>query len=233
VHLPDHVRRFGPAILYATEAFESYNHVIRLRSIHSTRQAPSTEIAQSFSHLHAIRHLASGGAFFHHDNPRVPCFAGSRVVGLLKDKHVAHLMGMGSIWEDESQRRLFRPAPGHVLVAEPALDGGEPSGLQLCKSLTLLNGDAAKAGSFIVFKHAGQLRPGQVMEILAHPEQLCAHAVRVQPYTVGPLELPYRFHAAVKDNAALPLLIPFEVGLIFECAEDAQPDRTLHRTPWA
>jgi hypothetical protein len=28
VHLPAHIRRFGPAILFATEAFESFNAVI-------------------------------------------------------------------------------------------------------------------------------------------------------------------------------------------------------------
>ncbi|KAI6144442.1 hypothetical protein BKA82DRAFT_78165, partial [Pisolithus tinctorius] len=40
-HLPDHICRFGPAILFATEGFESYNAVIRDHSIHSNRQAPS------------------------------------------------------------------------------------------------------------------------------------------------------------------------------------------------
>ncbi|KAI0054859.1 hypothetical protein BV25DRAFT_1766987, partial [Artomyces pyxidatus] len=61
VHLPEHIRRFGPAILYATEAFESYNFVIRLRSINSNRHTPSIDIARAFNHLHAVRHLVSGG----------------------------------------------------------------------------------------------------------------------------------------------------------------------------
>ncbi|KAJ7884797.1 hypothetical protein B0H14DRAFT_2564195 [Mycena olivaceomarginata] len=61
VHLIEHIRRFGPLILYATESFESINLVIRLRSIHSTKHAPSVDIATAFSHLHAIRHLVSGG----------------------------------------------------------------------------------------------------------------------------------------------------------------------------
>ncbi|KAJ6616323.1 hypothetical protein B0H10DRAFT_1799769, partial [Mycena sp. CBHHK59/15] len=37
VHLVEHIRRFSPLILYATETFESYNLVICLRSIHSTK----------------------------------------------------------------------------------------------------------------------------------------------------------------------------------------------------
>ncbi|KAJ3715764.1 hypothetical protein C8R42DRAFT_704476 [Lentinula raphanica] len=40
VHLPAHIRRFGPAMLFATEVFESYNAIIRAKSIHSNRLAP-------------------------------------------------------------------------------------------------------------------------------------------------------------------------------------------------
>ncbi|KAJ3924741.1 MAG: hypothetical protein NXY57DRAFT_877711, partial [Lentinula lateritia] len=63
VHLPDHIRRFGPAILFATEVFESYNTVIRAKSIHSNRLAPSRDIAWAFSKQNRIRHMLSGGLF--------------------------------------------------------------------------------------------------------------------------------------------------------------------------
>ena len=63
LHLPDHVRRFGPAILFATEAFESFNAVIRDKSIHSNRLAPSRDIAQGFAAGERIRFLLSGGKF--------------------------------------------------------------------------------------------------------------------------------------------------------------------------
>ncbi|KAF8593050.1 hypothetical protein BDV93DRAFT_429225, partial [Ceratobasidium sp. AG-I] len=61
LHLPQHVCRIGPPSLFATETFESYNFVIHLRSIHSNQQAPSVNIGNSFSLLHAVRHLVSGG----------------------------------------------------------------------------------------------------------------------------------------------------------------------------
>ncbi|TFY59665.1 hypothetical protein EVJ58_g5640 [Rhodofomes roseus] len=57
LHLMLHIKRFGPALLCSTEGFESYNAVIRLRSIHSNRHAPSKDIAEAFSFLHAVRHL--------------------------------------------------------------------------------------------------------------------------------------------------------------------------------
>ena len=61
VHLPSHIRHFGPATLFATETFESYNAVIRAKSVHSNRQAPSCDIAIAFAHSNRIRHLLSGG----------------------------------------------------------------------------------------------------------------------------------------------------------------------------
>lgn len=76
LHLPAHIRRFGPAMLFATEAFESFNAVIRAKSVHSNRQAPSRDIAMAFAQGNRIRHLLSGGYFlsseFHaiwKDNP--------------------------------------------------------------------------------------------------------------------------------------------------------------------
>jgi hypothetical protein len=63
LHLPEHIRRFGPAILFATEAFESFNAIIRAKSVHSNRHAPSRDIALAFAQSNRIRHLLSGGLF--------------------------------------------------------------------------------------------------------------------------------------------------------------------------
>ena len=50
-------------MLFATEAFESFNAVIRAKSVHSNRQAPSRDIAMAFAEGNRIRHLLSGGYF--------------------------------------------------------------------------------------------------------------------------------------------------------------------------
>jgi len=63
LHLPTHIRRFGPAILFATEAFESFNAVIRAKSVHSNRHAPTRDIARAFAQGNRIRDLLSGGMF--------------------------------------------------------------------------------------------------------------------------------------------------------------------------
>ncbi|KAI0309567.1 hypothetical protein OF83DRAFT_1296195 [Amylostereum chailletii] len=63
LHLPDHVRRFGPAILFATEVFEAFNAVIRGWCIHSNRLAPSRDAAVAAAEQKRVRHLASGGYY--------------------------------------------------------------------------------------------------------------------------------------------------------------------------
>ncbi|KAJ7705289.1 hypothetical protein B0H17DRAFT_1156769 [Mycena rosella] len=67
--------------------FESFNLVIRLRSIHSTKHAPSLDIATAFSHLHAIRHLVNG-------NSIAPRQAGPEVLALLNDEEFLGSMSM-------------------------------------------------------------------------------------------------------------------------------------------
>ncbi|KAI0375816.1 hypothetical protein BV20DRAFT_18264 [Pilatotrama ljubarskyi] len=63
LHLPAHIRRFGPAMLFATEGFESFNAVIRSHSIHSNHRAPSRDIAAGMAQHNRVRHLLSGGWF--------------------------------------------------------------------------------------------------------------------------------------------------------------------------
>ena len=63
VHLPEHIRRFGPPMLFATEGFESFNAIIRAHSVHSNRHAPSRDIAKSMAQCNRTRHLLSGGYF--------------------------------------------------------------------------------------------------------------------------------------------------------------------------
>ncbi|KAH9885843.1 hypothetical protein C8Q73DRAFT_814547 [Cubamyces lactineus] len=60
-HLPDHVEHFGPPLLFSTERYESFNHIFRLCSIHSNRQAPSRDIARTFANQERCRHMVSGG----------------------------------------------------------------------------------------------------------------------------------------------------------------------------
>lgn len=58
-----HIQKYGPASNFATEAYESFNSVIREWCIHSNRQAPSLDTARHAAGWMHIRHLSSGGFF--------------------------------------------------------------------------------------------------------------------------------------------------------------------------
>ena len=64
VHLPAYIRRFGPAIIFSTERYESFNHVFRLTSIHSNRQAPSRDSCNTFAEQDIVKHIATGGFWY-------------------------------------------------------------------------------------------------------------------------------------------------------------------------
>ncbi|KAI9608726.1 hypothetical protein H4Q26_004913 [Puccinia striiformis f. sp. tritici PST-130] len=64
LHLPESIRLYGPASLFATEKFESYNGILRNASIHSNRQSPGQDIAITFSSYHSFRQIFSGSMFY-------------------------------------------------------------------------------------------------------------------------------------------------------------------------
>ncbi|KAJ7333486.1 hypothetical protein DFH08DRAFT_925944 [Mycena albidolilacea] len=63
-HIPDDIRRFGPAIRFATEIYEAFNGVFRLCSIYSNRLAPSRDISQKFASMDRV--LQSDPVFQRH-----------------------------------------------------------------------------------------------------------------------------------------------------------------------
>ncbi|KAG1857244.1 hypothetical protein C8R48DRAFT_577601, partial [Suillus tomentosus] len=61
LHLPAFIRCFGPVILFSTERFESFNHIFRLSSIYSNRQAPSCDTCHTFGGFDVVKHIVTGG----------------------------------------------------------------------------------------------------------------------------------------------------------------------------
>ena len=104
LHLPSHIRHFGPAINFATEGFESFNAVIWAKSIHSNHQAPSHDIAIAFAHTERIRYLTSSAPIFLKENNTdvySPVFGERRTVGqgpqtILRDHFIATCLGVNS-----------------------------------------------------------------------------------------------------------------------------------------
>lgn len=63
-HLGFYIQQFGPALLFATERYESFNSIFCLSSIHSNRMAPSRDMAQTFAQLDRVKHIVSGGYWY-------------------------------------------------------------------------------------------------------------------------------------------------------------------------
>ncbi|KAH9808514.1 hypothetical protein DFH28DRAFT_935875 [Melampsora americana] len=66
LHLADSIKRLGPAILFATQKFESYNGVTCKASIHSNHE-PGQDVAQTFNNERLFCILMSGSVFFDQD----------------------------------------------------------------------------------------------------------------------------------------------------------------------
>lgn len=62
-HLPQNIRRFGLAVRYSTEVFESYNSVFRMCSVLSNRQAPSRDVGTQMADVEQVAHVLSGGLY--------------------------------------------------------------------------------------------------------------------------------------------------------------------------
>lgn len=62
-HLPESIRRFGPASLFATQKLESFNGVLRYGSVHSNGQSPGRDIADTFNNRQLSKIMTSESAF--------------------------------------------------------------------------------------------------------------------------------------------------------------------------
>jgi hypothetical protein len=102
-HLPDDIRRFGPAILFATEGFECWNAIFRLCSILSNHQAPSHDIGVTLADMERFKHQVSGGWWKAAESDQY-VQAGPKVISFLgKNMDLQRRLG----WMDKS-----RPKPG-------------------------------------------------------------------------------------------------------------------------
>ena len=112
VHLPLYIRRFGPAILYSTERYESFNHIFRLTNIYSNRQAPSRDTCRIFAVQDIVRHIATGGWLFDRRIRRWVS-AGADILGHIESNPTQRqFLGIKEHHTDETQStKLSKDAP--------------------------------------------------------------------------------------------------------------------------
>ncbi|KAJ7189318.1 hypothetical protein GGX14DRAFT_580795 [Mycena pura] len=103
-HLPDDIRRFGPAVRFSTEIFEAYNAVFRMCSVNSNHLAPSRDIARKFASMERVKHFLSvtGGTA-----PQNPGFSPATVYAV----YFWMMLCSNGIWDGASTHWTLEQAP--------------------------------------------------------------------------------------------------------------------------
>ncbi|KAJ7230002.1 hypothetical protein GGX14DRAFT_344444 [Mycena pura] len=181
-HIPDDIRRFGPAIRFSTEVHEAYNAVFRLCSINSNHLAPSRDISRKFASMDRTKHLLSGGFFW---EPTMDRWVqpGSAVLAVLRDDPVfqRHLgwvpvdhIEAGKIRKVAQKKQ--KPLEWNTTRASQYWDLGAPpsavSPWRLGKAVTAANGDEASQLSWVWALNQEKWIFGRVAEILEGSQSL-------------------------------------------------------------
>ncbi|KAJ7222568.1 hypothetical protein GGX14DRAFT_352846 [Mycena pura] len=183
-HLPDDIRRFGPAIRFSTEIFESCNAIFRACSVRSNRLAPSRDIARKFASMERVKHLLSGG-FWLEPKKKMWVQAGAAARKILIDDPVfqRHLgwtppqtvqCGVVQLpsekkepavpWQSTKASAYWRDVLGTV----PDLQ----SMWRLALTIVAVNGDVVRRRSWVFARQSGNYILGRIAEILVGSETL-------------------------------------------------------------
>ncbi|KDQ25284.1 hypothetical protein PLEOSDRAFT_1027446, partial [Pleurotus ostreatus PC15] len=185
-HLPSHVRRFGPAILFATENFESFNGVIRDHSVHTNRKAPSRDIGRGMAQFSRIRHLLSGGSFVPTIPPEDDGTQVERLNIIIDDParwRTTGPLAKSLVAPYVTQKNLLSDALG---LTEPDAITGSLSGRRLSrfntfKTITAANGDRCEVPAFVIVRSgpaSDNIAIGRVLEIVQVVGSPAAHDSR-------------------------------------------------------
>ncbi|KAG2153502.1 uncharacterized protein EDB93DRAFT_1239739 [Suillus bovinus] len=85
VHLPVYIWHFGPAVIFSTEQYKSFNHVFCLSCVYSNHQALSRDSCRVFAHQDIVKHIVTGGYWYDNNALKWVC-GGAQVLGYL-DEH--------------------------------------------------------------------------------------------------------------------------------------------------
>ncbi|KAL4078903.1 hypothetical protein V8B97DRAFT_2021242 [Scleroderma yunnanense] len=164
LHLVGHIHWFGPAALFATEAFESFNAVICSKSIHSNQQSPSHDIAKAFAHGHQIHHILSGAHLpIHSDHPKL----GNQIKKLIERPHPDALnTDEAGVWWPPSTAPLTLVSKPNIVTDYLGLDDSSMSKKGL--SMILMNGNKCVPGQWVLIHPQNSPQPfvAQVKEII-------------------------------------------------------------------
>ncbi|KAA1065386.1 hypothetical protein PGTUg99_013736 [Puccinia graminis f. sp. tritici] len=165
-HLVEAIARFGPACLFATEKFESFNSVLRHASVHSNRHRPGRDLGVSFLNFHALRLVVSNAQLVNHKTG-LAFHASSEVTNLFKSNPIIQ-KSMGYNHSLVSPPHIFptiiqSPLPKADQQMVPTYFNQYPSArVKQISQLRLSEKDVVKKGYFVLIAPGGLAR-GQVI----------------------------------------------------------------------
>jgi hypothetical protein len=116
IHIAAYIRRFGPAIMFSTERYESFNHVFRLACIHSNRGAPSRDTCNTFATQDIIKHIATGG-YWIDPGSKTWVRAGSAILDhVVADPKVLPFLGLNNVKTSKEQTGMLLVFGGIILA---------------------------------------------------------------------------------------------------------------------
>ncbi|KAG8696511.1 hypothetical protein FRC09_008469 [Ceratobasidium sp. 395] len=186
-HLPEDIRRHGPAIRYSTEVFECYNGVFRMCSILSNHQAPSRDIAAKMIELERFRHIVCGGYW---QTPDGAVCASDEVrqffqaslhlqtyLGWVKPKEIQPGKYKRTVQWDDTTGSAAGDAVDHSFFRERTWNAA--------KSVVAINGDECAVGSWVVSTHSESTIIGRILEIWLESESTANGIVVIDRFDVA------------------------------------------------
>ncbi|KAH7931055.1 hypothetical protein BV22DRAFT_999145, partial [Leucogyrophana mollusca] len=197
IHLPAYIRRFGPAIIFSTERYESFNHVFRLACIYGNRQAPSRDTCKTFARQDIVKHIATGGYWFDAAS-RKWVQGGQEVLGYLAaHPEQARLLGLHptsdpAIGENSANGKTVRmDVVSWKNTRCAAILGTSHQNLHHYQGATLVTseGETSRLNGHVIFcdPKDGRMKIARIREILISAEgQHVVNHVALQLLVFGP-----------------------------------------------
>ncbi|KAJ7208195.1 hypothetical protein GGX14DRAFT_365577 [Mycena pura] len=239
-HLPDDIRRFGPAIRFSTEIFESCNAIFRSCSVRSNRLAPSRDIARKFASMERVKHLLSGG-FWLEPKKKVWVQAGAAARKILIDDPVfqRHLgwtppqaiqCGVVRLPSEKKEPAvLWQSTKASSYWQDVLGTAPDPQSMwRLALTIVARNGDVVRRRSWVFARQSGEYILGRVAEILVGSETLvtlerfiCTNTLHVD-YVWPVVRRPHGTEITQDDIASFIIVAPSDIQFICPVQHDCR-----------
>ncbi|KAJ7832348.1 hypothetical protein B0H14DRAFT_3463501 [Mycena olivaceomarginata] len=221
-HIPEDIRRRGPAFRFSTQVFECFNAIFRLCSVLSNHQAPSRDIAAKFADLDRVKHILSGGYWFdeselawrHLGWAPPPFWTPGRIKAVAQKKQGK----LTALTAEQAMLRVTGAANPASIALDPSTSWTDGA------NVASVSGDCCTVGSWAVFRVHDFPMIARLSKILLPKGSKSAQGIFVvAKYDPGEALHPhYRMPILLPDTAGQRVLVPsdsiqFSFNVQYDC----------------